>query len=305
MRRALALAVERGRARDAAVLYNRLGLHLWFVEGPTAYLAKLREGIQFAEARGINELVAVMSVGSMEPLFDLGECQELLDAAERLADRLEKSGETLQLVEVRGMHGRVLAAQGHATEALPHMEWAVQTARDSESVDFISGTFSGAAAVRLAAGQVEGALELLSELEQIPGANQSVAYVPFLPAMVRTAIAAGDRALAGRLTIDVSSQYPYHEHALGACRAHLAEASGEPAQAATLYAEAAERWREFGNVPERAFALLGQGRCLLALDRADAEVPLSKARELFASMGYKPALGETEALLTQGEAAAL
>jgi class 3 adenylate cyclase len=52
-------------------------------------------------------------------------------------------------------------------------------------------------------------------------------------------------------------------------------------------------------------ALLGRGRCLAALARADAEEPLREARELFASMGHKPALAEAEALLGEGEAAAV
>ena len=72
----------------------------------------------------------------------------------------------------------------------------------------------------------------------------------------------------------------------------------------SLYAEAAERWREFGNVPERAYALLGQGRCLAALGKPDAEAPLAEARDLFASMGYRPALAETDALLERTTAAA-
>jgi hypothetical protein len=55
----------------------------------------------------------------------------------------------------------------------------------------------------------------------------------------------------------------------------------------------------------RAYALLGQGRCLAALGKRDAERPLLEARELFASMGYKPALFETEALLGSADAAAL
>jgi len=63
--------------------------------------------------------------------------------------------------------------------------------------------------------------------------------------------------------------------------------------------EAAVRWQEFGNVPERAHALLGQGRCLCGLGRPEAELPLCEARDLFAAMGYKPALAETEALLEQ------
>jgi hypothetical protein len=84
----------------------------------------------------------------------------------------------------------------------------------------------------------------------------------------------------------------------------VAEDAGEHAEAAALYAEAAERWKEFGNVPERAYALLGYGRCLLALGTPDAEKPLREAQELFASMGYQPALAETEALLGEGEGAA-
>ena len=71
------------------------------------------------------------------------------------------------------------------------------------------------------------------------------------------------------------------------------------------HAEAAARWREFGNVPERAYALLGQGRCLAALRNLEAEAPLREARELFATMGYKPALAETEALIGESEAAAV
>ena len=72
--------------------------------------------------------------------------------------------------------------------------------------------------------------------------------------------------------------------------------AGDHAEAAALYAEAAARWQEFGNVPEHAHALLGQGRCLLALGDPAAEQPLREAAELFSSMGYRPALAETNAL---------
>jgi hypothetical protein len=48
-----------------------------------------------------------------------------------------------------------------------------------------------------------------------------------------------------------------------------------------------------------AYALLGQGRCLAALGKPEAEEPLREAKELFASMGYGPALAETEALLAE------
>jgi hypothetical protein len=54
-----------------------------------------------------------------------------------------------------------------------------------------------------------------------------------------------------------------------------------------------------------AYALLGRGRCLVALRRPEAEETLRRARELFTALGYRPALAETEALLGQVEAAAL
>jgi hypothetical protein len=121
--------------------------------------------------------------------------------------------------------------------------------------------------------------------------------------MVRTALAAGDPALADALAAGLEPCYPLHEHALCACRAQLAEAAGEHKEAAILYVETVNRWRDFGNVPERAHALLGQGRCLLAVGRSGAEQPLAEARDLFASMGYEPALANTEALLKQTAAA--
>jgi hypothetical protein len=93
------------------------------------------------------------------------------------------------------------------------------------------------------------------------------------------------------------------DHALCAARAQLAEHVGNHAEAATHYAEAAECRHEFGNVPERAHALLGRGRCLCTLGRDGAGEPFRGARALFSSMGYKPALAETEALLGEHVAA--
>ena len=62
------------------------------------------------------------------------------------------------------------------------------------------------------------------------------------------------------------------------------------------------RWRQFGDVPELAYALLGQGRSLVALGTRGADGPLSEARELFTAMGYAPALNEAEALLQRAVA---
>jgi hypothetical protein len=157
-----------------------------------------------------------------------------------------------------------------------------------------------AADARLAAGAHEHARALLAESEQTAGARETPYYARHLVAMLRTALAAGDPALAHRLAEGLEPLYPLREHALCAARAELTEHAGEPAEAAVLYGEAAERWQQFGNVPERAYALLGQGRCFAALGNAEAQVPLREARTLFGSMGYKTALAATEALLGEG-----
>jgi class 3 adenylate cyclase len=82
--------------------------------------------------------------------------------------------------------------------------------------------------------------------------------------------------------------------------AALDEDNGHYAAAAAAYADAAGRWQRFGILPEHAFALLGQGRCLIASGRnADAAAALEPARALFEQLGATPALAETDALLAK------
>jgi hypothetical protein len=168
-----------------------------------------------------------------------------------------------------------------------------------------AAVFPAVARLLLAQGQRQRSSELLVELAQLPGIYAEEYYAAALPALVRTALALRQPELATRLVNLVEPRTPLVEHALSASRAELAEAAGGHAEAVALYAEAAERWRTFGNVPERAYALLGQGRCLAASGRVEAHEPLRAARELFASIGYQPALAESEALLGEGEAAAM
>jgi len=107
---------------------------------------------------------------------------------------------------------------------------------------------------------------------------------------------------AVRLVHGVEPRTPLHECALGTCRAQLAEAGSAHAEAVMLHAAASDRWRELGDAPERAYALLGQGRCLLMLSSPDAERPLREAAEIFAAIGYRLALAETRLLRTQAVA---
>jgi predicted ATPase/class 3 adenylate cyclase len=303
MRRALALAIEQGEGRTAADLHNNLALVSWQYEGPQAPLAACREGIDFCERRGITEVA--LAIAAMSPTFlaEHGLAAQALAEAEPAAERLEAAGD-IGFSEPRSLQLRLLAERG-APERAPATDEFVARARESGEPQMWALTFAATARLLLAQRRPQEARALLVELEQVPGTRADPYYASLLPSLVRSALAVADPELAAGLADGVEPVTPLSEHALAACRAQLAEASGETGEAAALYAEAAERWREFGNVPERAYALLGQGRCLAALGQPEAEQPLRAARELFASIGYEPALAETKALLGPTEAAAL
>jgi len=294
MKRALTVLVERGAGRDAAILQNNLAIARYPLQGPARSLADFEEGIIFCEQRGLAESAAQLEANCPGLLSELGRPEEALERAARLAAALEASGDTYALIEVRAVELACRLARGEQRER-SGADWLVETARKIGTVDINVIALASAAALTVEAPERTSAL--LTELEQAPGTRETPYYAKQLAAMLRTALAAGDPALARRLADGLEPRYPLDEHALCSARAQLAEYSGDVADAATVYAEAAAGWHEFGNLPERAYALLGQGRCLLALGQPGGEQPLREARDLFASMGYKPALAETEALL--------
>ena len=119
-----------------------------------------------------------------------------------------------------------------------------------------------------------------------------------VPLAVRTALAAGDPSLAERLAGTIEPLQPICRHSVAAAQALVMEARGERDAAAQSFADAASGFDDLGAPYEAAQALLGRGRCLLALDRApEAAPPLEQAREILDRLGAKPALAETEALL--------
>ena len=137
--------------------------------------------------------------------------------------------------------------------------------------------------MRAGLGQDEAAAALLAEVESYPGARENTYYtVLSSPRWCAPRCGIGEPALAERLVGGLEPRYPYAEHALVAANAALTEARGDLQAAADAYADAADRWERFGVVPEQAFALLGQGRCLVGLSRPTEAAPvLQHAREIF------------------------
>jgi tetratricopeptide (TPR) repeat protein len=294
---ALQLALEQNLGREAAVIYGNLGGAVWSYRGPRAALDVFGEAIAFCERRGIAEMVLQTRSAIPTALADLGHTEQALAEAGPLADRIEAGGD-MSYVEPRALLLRLLAERG-APEQAPTPDALVAAVRGIGLPAFIAIAFAAVAQLLLAQGNREQARALLQELDELAASTATFDEGSLLPSLVRVALALDEGPLAERLAAAVQPVTPSREHELAAVRAQLAEAAGDHVEAASMYTDAADRWRTFGNVPERAYALLGQGRCLVALGDWAAESPLAEARDLFASMGYKPALAETETLLAE------
>ena len=301
IRRALALAIEQGMGRDAAVLHNNLAFATWQHEGPAAALELCSNGIEFCERRGIAEMALVIAGARLTFLAACGRSEEALVDAQPLAERAERVGEAVASVEARSVQLALLCKRGEGADAAVAKRLGA-TAREAGEPQLMAIAFATAAQLLLASGHGERAKALLEELEAISGTRADPYYAAQLPGLVRCALALGDPALASRLIAGVDPRTPLQQHALDACRAALTEAATEHTTASDVYAGAATRWRQFGDVPELAYALLGQGRCLVALGTAGADGPLSEARELFTAMRYVPALDEIDTLLQRATA---
>jgi hypothetical protein len=302
MERALSMLVESGAGQDAAVLHNNLAIARYPLQGPARSLAAFEAGIAFSEARGLAAVAAFIAANCPAVLAELGRPEEAIERATAFSKAFEGSGDAQDPCEVRASLLALRLSRG-VRGAPQEIEWLTATARTLTQVE-VSSLALGVAAAALAPEAPERARRLLVELEQLPGVRLTPYYARQLPRLLQTALVAGDPELAQRLVAGFEPRYPLEEHALCAARAQLAEQAGDSAEAAALYADAAERWKEFGNIPEQAYALLGEGRCLVASGGPGAENPLREAHKLFAAMGYKPALSQAEELLERAAAPA-
>jgi class 3 adenylate cyclase len=306
LQRALELSLKQGKGRAAAVHhFNRIGgVHDY--DGPGAALACAREAEAFCRRRGITEIALMVSCCISSLLAELGETDDALARAARLAEVAEATGMSLAITTVRALQVRVCAERGEARRAAEMAAPLLAGVRVSGTPQELAAGLEAAAQALLGVGDRCRADELVHELGRVPGVRTDEAYARIVPGLLRCAIriptAIAPDELARWCPDDIT---PLRRHALASCRAQLAEHAAERSEAAALYADAARRWREFGNVPEHAYARLGQGRCLSMLRDPGAEAPLAEARELFAAMGYRRAAAEADALLGHDTAAAL
>ena len=303
LERALALAIEQGLGRETGVIYGNLSGVVWEERGPAATLEILRDAIAFSEQRGISEQATHLRGTSLGLLAELGRTEEALEALEAVSARIQATGDK-DYTETRVLQLRLLAERGTPLETAV-IDRLLADVRELGEPGRTATVLAAAAQSLVAAGQVDRAKALEAELARLVADDGAVIYGDHLPWAIRVVLSLGDPETADRLAAAIEPLSRAARLALASSRAQVTEASGDVAAAAAGYADVADGWEAFGNVPERAYARLGQGRCLAALGDATADAPLRQARELFASMGYAPAVAVAEALLASGSAANL
>ena len=304
LRKALAIAEERGVGYEMGVVGFNLASALALYEGPAAALEIRREGLEAARRRGIQQIELAQRMGIVDDLAWVGRWRESLEELESLVPLLQTAEDLYDLVYVRTTQLQILSWQGRHEEAEPLMVWAEEKAQEAEEPCATACCLLAAAEVRIALGGTAQTLQLLRACGENKEMFVSYDFMIRLAQAVRTSLAAGDRDLAEVLTEEVTSTYPLSQHALASARAQLAEHAGEHEMASVGFADAARRWRAFGVPYEEAQALLGEGRCLVTLGRAqEAAAPLAAARDMLSGLGAAPALAEAEAWLAGVSAA--
>jgi tetratricopeptide (TPR) repeat protein len=294
--RALELRIAAGEGRGAATILHNLACTRWFLEGPAAAVTTLEKARTFSSARGLVDSVQIHAASSSVFLVDNGRLDEGLARADAILPQLRESGN--RLFEHDVLAGQAVALEERGENALAPAQRALEIARGIGDPAYLAFATWGVAPALISAGRIDEAKELLDEVAGSSSHDHSE-YAHHLPRLARAAHALDDDDLLARLAAGFPDGAPRQKHALVTVRAIQAERAGEHAEAAALYADAADRWEQFTEVIEQAHALLGQGRCLVAAGDPGADRPLRQARAFFDDMGAHPRVAACDNLIAR------
>jgi class 3 adenylate cyclase len=256
----------------------------WMSVGAAEGLELHRALQTFCQSRGLRGSFWWSKAESTWMLFDLGRWDELLATIEEV-DR--GSGETggMQAVEL-GLpyQALVIARRGDPHAAYAILDDLLPKARESGDMQLLAPALSVAAIVGATLNEPETSLAHVRELIDVSRDRSDRSRTLFLPELTRLCAANGAIDLARTLADGLTVVLGRIGSSRTAAAAELAEAEGLTRKALDLHVAAQRHWRDFGGVPSLADALLGEGRCLVALEKAGAVTPLSEANELYTSM---------------------
>ncbi len=275
LRSAWELALRLGLGLETGVAYNNLAERTgWFV-GLLPAVEVHNEGIDFSRGRGLTHNVMWMRSEKLRALYHLGAWDELLREADEVVRWQEEHGGGQIEIFGRVQLADVLAHRRSVTDAVRHVDALLPRARESGDPQMLVPGLATAALVSSARGADRDAVGYVLELERLT--RETLTFRSLcLVWPVRVATAAGELQLAEAFLDGSQHASAWDGCARPGALATLAEARGRRDEAASFYAEAAERWREYGSVVELAYALLGLGRCGDARAHREGEAIFSK-----------------------------
>jgi class 3 adenylate cyclase/tetratricopeptide (TPR) repeat protein len=262
MRDALALSLRLGLGIETATSYLNLGESVTLFEGVTAGLELVQASLDFARRCGLTHHEMWARTSRLWYLYELGKWDELLREADEVVRWDRELGGTQIEVNALIVAAPVRAQRGRMDEAAQDVATFLPRAREVADPQTLVPALVQAAFASAVGGELEEAMAVAAEFERTGRGRRADAFAG-LPTMLRICVAAGELPLAQSLvdgTADAADT-PASLHATTTGRAILAEAHGQTEEAAALYRAAAAAWDEWGSVPERAYALLGLGRC--------------------------------------------
>jgi tetratricopeptide (TPR) repeat protein len=296
MRTSRDVAVAEGYA--SSIVIANYALKVFSAEGPAAALPISRDHLSACRTQGMRRKALEARRNIFEMLCANGSWEEALADAAQLARDLEEIEDVEGLIYLRASLVILLARRGESDGSGPQIDWLLEAAQEMEAPAALAASTIAASTVCVIVDQARarGLLEtLVGSIEPILARQVLYEWIEAL----RVAHAIGAAAIAERMTTWVEPLLPVPACARRYADALLAEHHGQLGTASASFADAAVRWHDFGVPYEEAQALLGQGRCLMALSKApEAAVPLAEAREIFERLGAKPALAETDELLS-------
>jgi tetratricopeptide (TPR) repeat protein len=281
IREARELGLRLGDTRTAVIATNNLADATSWFEGLRLARAIWDEGIEFARARGRTSSVIWQRGERLRCLYHGGEWDELLREADEILRWEEEHGGG-QLEVFAHVHlADVLTHRGSVADAATHVDLLLPQARESGDPQVLVPGLVVAALASSAQRDTPTALDRVTELERFTRTGSLTWRSLCLAWPVRVAVAAGELGLAGAFLESSEHRSAWDACARPTARATLVEARGRADEAAALYSQAAERWDEYGSVVERAYALVGLGRC------GDAAA-LREGQAIFADLGASP-----------------
>ena len=299
LQRALAAAEDRGWAWLVANIHFNLADATWLLEGAAAAVDARRRVLDYTERRGQQTGAHGSRAALAGDLIWAGDWDEALALFLETEPMLEAVGEVDWLVGLRSNCALLCALRGQVERARAPAAWAHERSIASGYPQELGCATVAHAVVCDAVGDWPATRAALDAYERLVADRVNCDRGLRLALTVRVALRVGDVALAERFTAKVTPSVALYRHALASTQASIAEARGEH-EAAAGFADAAAGWHDFGVPYEEAQALLGQGRCLVALGRApEAVEPLGQAHDIFERLGARPALAETDQVLQQ------